>query len=105
MANIRFQQQELREEIKALKTILHSKAPVVLNIVCFRFIKKGLSEIELNALNKEILMQLHEQGLHAPSSTVLDGKYVIRCANVNHRLSIKDYDALVEDVVRIGKTL
>ena len=79
--------------------------PVVLNIVCFRFIKKGLSEIELNTLNKEILMQLHEQGLHAPSSTVLDGKYVIRCANVNHRLSIKDYDALVEDVVRIGKTL
>ena len=32
MANIRFQQQELREEIKALKTILHSKDEHLLHL-------------------------------------------------------------------------
>lgn len=79
--------------------------PVSCNVVCFRFIKDGFDNEALNILNKEILMELHERGLHVPSSTILDGKYVIRCANVNHRLRKTDYDALVEDVVKIGKEL
>lgn len=79
--------------------------PVVSNIVCFRFVKNSLNNEQLNALNKEILMELHERGLHVPSSTILEGKYVIRCANVNHRLRKTDYEALVEDVVRLGYEL
>ncbi|RPI91876.1 MAG: amino acid decarboxylase, partial [Chloroflexi bacterium] len=37
-------------------------APIGLDIVCFRFNPGGLDDEQLNALNKEILMQLHEQG-------------------------------------------
>ncbi len=77
--------------------------PVSMNVVCFRYAPKDVLETALNDLNKEILMELHERGLHVPSSTILHEKYVIRCANVNHRLRKTDYDSLVEDVLRIGK--
>ncbi len=79
--------------------------PVSMNVVCFRYTPKNISETALNDLNKEILMELHERGLHVPSSTILYGKYVIRCANVNHRLRKTDYAALVQDVLLIGEEL
>ena len=60
---------------------------------------------ELNELNKEILMCLHEQGLSAPSSTILNNKYVIRMANVNHRSRKSDFEALVQDTLSLGLAL
>ena len=82
-------------------------APVTLNIVCFRFNPPNiqLSPDELNELNKEILMCLHEQGLSAPSSTILNNKYVIRMANVNHRSRKSDFEALVQDTLSLGLAL
>ena len=76
-----------------------------MNIVCFRFNPKGLSNDALNALNKEILMRLHEQGIAAPSYGLLDGRYAIRVANVNHRSRKEDFEALVDGVLTIGKTI
>lgn len=79
--------------------------PVPLNIVCFRYNPGGLSEDALNGLNKEILMRLHEQGIAAPSYTVLQGKYAIRAAITNHRSRLEDFDVLVEAVLRIGSAI
>ena len=39
-----------------------------------------LSDEQLNALNREILLQLHEQGIAAPSYTTLQGRYCLRIA-------------------------
>jgi glutamate/tyrosine decarboxylase-like PLP-dependent enzyme len=80
-------------------------APVPLNIVCFRFVDKRLSEPQLNELNQEILMQLHESGVAVPSYTVLDGKYAIRVAITNHRSRREDFDILVRKVLEIGRGL
>lgn len=80
-------------------------APVSLNIVCYRYNPGGLSEAELNILNKEILMQLQEKGIAAPSSTILHGKYVIRVANVNHRSRKEDFEMLVAATVRLGRAI
>lgn len=77
-------------------------APVTMNIVCFRFNPQNLTEEKLFSLNKEILMRLHEDGLAAPSYTILHGKYAIRMANVNHRSQKSDFEALVSDVIRLG---
>ena len=77
-------------------------APVPLNIVCFRYLQPGLSEEALNTLNEDILIRLQEEGLAAPSSTRLNGKYAIRAANVNHRSLHSDFEFLVNQVVRIG---
>ncbi len=80
-------------------------APIGLDIVCFRFNPGGLDEEQLNALNKEILMQLHEQGIAAPSYTTLQGRYCLRIAIANHRSIQEDFDVLAREVVRIGKEL
>jgi len=84
---------------------LQLMAPVPMNIVCFRFYKEGLSADKLNALNKEILMQLHESGIAAPSFTVIKGAYVIRVAITNHRSKGEDFEILVNEVQRLGEHL
>lgn len=80
-------------------------APIVLDIVCFRFNPGGLDTEQLNALNKEILMQLHEHGIAAPSYTTLQGRYCLRVAIANHRSQQEDFDLLAREVVRIGHEL
>lgn len=80
-------------------------AEVPLNIVCFRFNPGGLDDEELNIINKEILMRLQEQGIAAPSYTLLNGKYAIRAAITNHRSRMEDFDILVAQTMRIGKEL
>lgn len=86
-----------------LETDLELMATVPLNIVCFRYNPGQLEEEQLNALNKEILMRLHEEGIAAPSYTLLAGHYVIRTAITNHRSRLEDFDVLVKEVIRIGQ--
>ncbi|HMQ62910.1 MAG TPA: aminotransferase class V-fold PLP-dependent enzyme [Flavilitoribacter sp.] len=78
-------------------------APVTMNIVCYRYVKPGLSEVELNELNREILIRLQEEGIASPSSTVLQGRFAIRVANVNQRSVKADFEVLARETVRIGR--
>ena len=66
-------------------------APVALNIVCF-----GLRGSDDGDLNRQIVIDLHERGIAAPSTTVLAGKPVIRAAIVNHRTTEADMDAFYQ---------
>jgi len=80
-------------------------APIGMDIVCFRFNPGGLDEENLNSLNKEILIQLQERGIAAPSYTTLHGQYCLRIAIANHRSTQNDFDVLAKKVVRIGQEL
>ena len=82
---------------------LELMAPIGMDIVCFRFNPGNMDDEKLNALNKEILMQLHEQGIAAPSYTTLDGQYCLRIAIANHRSRQEDFDLLATEVVRLGR--
>ena len=73
-------------------------APVQLNIVCFRY-----RCAEPNAINAAIVVDLHESGIVAPSTTVLDGQLAIRAAIVNHRTEACDIDAALEATIRFGR--
>jgi glutamate/tyrosine decarboxylase-like PLP-dependent enzyme len=84
---------------------LQRLAPVPLNIVCFRFRADGLGEASLARLNREILVQLHQSGAFALSSTVIHGTYALRVAICNHRSRLDDFEELVSDVVRTGQAL
>jgi glutamate/tyrosine decarboxylase-like PLP-dependent enzyme len=84
---------------------LELMAPVVLNIVCFRYRGNGGSQPQLNALNEELLIRLHEGGLVAPSYTTLAGSYCLRAAIVNHRTRTEDLGVLVDEVLRVGRGL
>jgi glutamate/tyrosine decarboxylase-like PLP-dependent enzyme len=80
-------------------------APIGLDIICFRFNPRRMGDETLNALNKEILIQLQEQGICAPSYTTLHGRYCLRVAIANHRSVQDDFDVLVREVLRIGRKL
>ncbi len=80
---------------------LELTAPTATNIVCFRF-NPNKNDLDLDKLNKEILMRLQESGIAAPSYTKLHGNYCLRVANVNHRTITNDFDILVNEVIKIG---
>ena len=72
-------------------------APVQLNIVCFRY-----RAADPDRVNGDIVVDIQESGIAAPSTTVLDGRLAIRAAIVNHRTDICDIDALIEAVLDFG---
>jgi aromatic-L-amino-acid/L-tryptophan decarboxylase len=78
-------------------------APVSLNVVCFRYRGRSIPADALNALNEEILVRLQEEGIAVPSGTILQGRFAIRCANVNHRSRREAFKTLVTATARIGK--
>lgn len=80
-------------------------APVPLNIVCFRYRVPGASDTELDALNTELLTRIQERGIAVPSSTIIDGRFALRVANVNHRSKTADFTMLAESVVTIGREI
>lgn len=77
-------------------------APAPLNIACIRYAPSGMSEGTLNAINTEILLRLQESGIAVPSSTMLDGRFAIRVANVNHRARRDDIDIMIDGILSIG---
>jgi glutamate/tyrosine decarboxylase-like PLP-dependent enzyme len=99
------QQAQYLAELVQGEPLLELMAPVPLNIVCFRYNPGNCSTKDLNNLNREILMQLHERGIAAPSYTLLNGQYTIRTAITNHRSRFKDFELLVNEVVRIGEKI
>jgi aromatic-L-amino-acid/L-tryptophan decarboxylase len=72
-------------------------APVNLNIVCFRYRADDADKV-----NGEIVVNIQESGIAAPSTTMLDGRLAIRAAIVNHRTDVGDIDALVAAVKEYG---
>lgn len=79
-------------------------APVALNICCFRVVRNGMSQEELDALNDEIVMQLQEEGTAAPSTTIIGGRTVIRVNITNHRTRHDDMDILFGRILELNET-
>jgi glutamate/tyrosine decarboxylase-like PLP-dependent enzyme len=80
-------------------------APVTLNVVCFRYIGINLDEANLDELNKQIVTELQERGVVVVSGSIVNGKYILHVANVNHRTLRGDFDVLIEEVIRAGEDL
>ena len=80
---------------------LRRLAPVALNIVCFRYIA---AEGDLDRLNADIVADLQEAGIAAPSTTTVDGVLAIRAAIVNHRTNHADLAITIDAILRAGQT-
>jgi aromatic-L-amino-acid decarboxylase len=89
--------QHMRHQIEACPA-LELLAPVQLNIVCFRY-----RCFDPNPINAAIVVDLHESGIAAPSTTMLDGQLAIRAAIVNHRTEVGDIDAMLAATIRFGR--
>jgi glutamate/tyrosine decarboxylase-like PLP-dependent enzyme len=75
-------------------------APVALNIVCYRL--RAPAAIS-DALNADVVADLQESGIAAPSTTRLNGVLAMRTAIVNHRTTVDDIDALFDATLRLGR--
>ena len=82
--------------------VLELLAPVELNIVCFRYRAANADQVHINKVNADIVIDIQESGIAAPSTTILNGQLAIRAAIVNHRTDICDIDALIAAVIRFG---
>jgi glutamate/tyrosine decarboxylase-like PLP-dependent enzyme len=69
-------------------------APVKLNIVCFAV--TGFTDAQTD----DLVADLQEAGLFAPSTTTIGGRRAIRAALVNHRTTVADIDALLAEILR-----
>jgi len=94
--------QYLKRKIE-LDSRLELLAPVSLSIVCFRY-RHGAQQ-ESNELNKEILIELQESGVVAPSGTMIGRFFALRVAIINHRTTITDIDNLIGMVIGSGNKL
>ena len=80
-------------------------APVISNIVCFRYVPKKLSEEKMEELNRNILAELWKTRWGIISDTTIKGKYMLRACNVNHRTKREDFDYLITEIKNIGAEL
>ena len=78
---------------------LERLAPVALNIVCFRYVAEGAPD----HLSAEIVADVQEAGIAAPSTTTIGGRLAIRAAIVNHRTRVADVEAMVDAVLAAGR--
>jgi aromatic-L-amino-acid decarboxylase len=78
-------------------------APVVINVVCFRYAPIGTDEQKLNILNEKLNHMLNDSGRIYLSHTVINGKYTLRIVtgqtNVTMEHVIKAWE-LIKDTAR-----
>lgn len=89
-------------------------APANLNIVCLRYrppadeqppFAEALDAEELNDLNREILLELHDRGIAIPSPIRRGDAFGLRVCLCNHRTREADLDLLVSAVLELGRSL
>jgi aromatic-L-amino-acid decarboxylase len=81
-------------------------AEPVLSICCFRFRPAGWDdEARLDALNEDVLHGIRARGRAVTSGTRVDGRFAIRPCFINPRTTLADADALVDEVLAMGRML
>ena len=77
-----------------------------LSICCFRYRPAGVTdEAALDALNQRLLVAVVGRGRTVTSSTRVDGRFAIRPCFINPRTTLDDADALVDEVLTVGRSL
>ncbi len=80
-------------------------APVIFNLICFRYHPKGLNEDELNRLNEEILMKVNATGKLYLSHTKLNNIYSLRIVTGQTRVEPEDVKAAWELISGISRSV
>jgi aromatic-L-amino-acid decarboxylase len=81
-------------------------AEPVLSICCFRFRPAGWDdESRLDTLNDAVLHGIRARGRTVTSATRVAGRFALRPCFVNPRTTLDDADALVDEVLSVGRAL
>jgi aromatic-L-amino-acid decarboxylase len=65
-------------------------APVVICVVCFRFVPAGYNVEQLNILNEKLNHRLNDSGKLYLSHTVLNGRYTLRMVTAQTNVTLSD---------------
>jgi glutamate/tyrosine decarboxylase-like PLP-dependent enzyme len=90
--------QQLAELVRSNDN-LELLAPVELSAVCFRCLRTGASDDQLNEMNAAILKRVIQRGRVYISNASIRGRFALRACFVNHRTKEEDVRAVLEEVV------
>jgi aromatic-L-amino-acid decarboxylase len=77
-----------------------------LSICCFRYRPAGVAdEASIDAFNQRLLAAVVARGRTVTSSTRVAGRFAIRPCFINPRTTLDDADALVDEVLTVGREL
>jgi len=80
-------------------------APVIISVVCFRYIPAGYSNDQMNALNEKLNHQLNDSGKLYLSHTVLNGKYTLRMVTAQTNVTSEHVEKAWEQIKNTARRL
>ena len=94
--------QHLAEKVSG-QAELELLAPVPLSAVCFRY--RPLASADSDDLNKKVLQRVNQRGRVYLSNAGIGGRFALRACIVNHRTTAADVEAVVDEVLDVGREL
>lgn len=91
----------LQNKIKA-RSDFELVAAGPLSVTCFRYRPSGVSDVE--ALNRQLLGTVQNEGKAFLTSTELNGQFVLRACIVNFRTKEADLDVLLDVIAEAGQS-
>lgn len=79
-------------------------APVVINVVCFRYAPKGVEEKHLNFLNEKINHTLNDSGKLFLTHTVINGKYTLRMVTGQTNLTFEHVERAWDLILKTARS-
>ena len=75
------------------------------NILCFRYIRDGVTDEDLDRLNRELRERYNLSGEGWITATNLEGRRVLRVTIMNPRTTRQDIRDVLDGLAKIGKSL
>jgi aromatic-L-amino-acid decarboxylase len=92
-------------EMISKETDFEILAPVIINVVCFRYVPAGYSNDQINALNEKLIHQLNDSGRLYLSHTVLNGKYTLRMVTAQTNVTLEHVEKAWDVIKKTARNL
>jgi len=80
-------------------------APVIISVVCFRYIPAGYSNDQINALNEKLNHQLNDSGKLYLTHTVLNGKYTLRMVTAQTNVTLEHVEKAWDTIKKTARSI
>ena len=92
-------------EMISKETDFEILAPVIISVVCFRYVPAGYSNDQINALNEKLIHQLNDSGRLYLSHTVLNGKYTLRMVTAQTNVTLEHVEKAWDLIKKTARNL
>jgi aromatic-L-amino-acid/L-tryptophan decarboxylase len=78
-------------------------APVIISVVCFRYMPEGYTDDQINSVNEKLNHRLNDSGKLYLSHTVLNGKYTLRMVTAQTNVTLEHVEKawiIIKDTAR-----